>query len=74
MNILIYLILKMWLCAQMCAATDREPRHVRDTELAGWFESDWLSANLRTSVQTVALPEPSYICDSDSECSTLTLS
>lgn len=43
------------------------PRHVRDADLMGWYQTDWLSANLRTPIATVALPDLEYNCDIDSK-------
>lgn len=51
----------------MCPAVSAEPRRVVDTDLVSWYQSDWLSANLRTVVESITLPEPVYVCDSDSK-------
>ncbi|XP_054287000.1 E3 ubiquitin-protein ligase Ubr3-like isoform X1 [Macrosteles quadrilineatus] len=54
---------------QLCPTTVSSPqsRHVRDTDLGNWFETDWLSCNLRTVIQSITLPEPIFVCDSDSD-------
>ncbi|XP_075237272.1 ubr3 ubiquitin ligase isoform X2 [Lycorma delicatula] len=54
---------------QVCAATTSEPRQVKDCDLSNWFESDWLSSNLRTPIHSILLKiEPTVVIDtSDSE-------
>lgn len=52
---------------QMCSTVNAEPRHVRDTDLMGWYQTDWLSANLRTPVQSITLPDVQFETDSDSK-------
>ncbi|KAL1137747.1 hypothetical protein AAG570_009443 [Ranatra chinensis] len=45
-----------------------EDRHVNDNDLENWFESDWLSNNLRTTIDTITLPpQPDVVFDSDSK-------
>jgi hypothetical protein len=42
---------------------------VKDLDLAGWYDTDWLSENLRTVIGSIALtPEPNVTFDdSDSK-------
>uniref|UniRef100_A0A1B6CS83 E3 ubiquitin-protein ligase n=1 Tax=Clastoptera arizonana TaxID=38151 RepID=A0A1B6CS83_9HEMI len=42
--------------SQVCSANSSEPRHVRDMDFAGWYESDWLSNNLRTEIHSINFP------------------
>lgn len=52
--------------SQVCQASAcQEPEDRRDLEFSNWFESDWLSSNLRTVINRVALnPEPRLSFDS----------
>lgn len=53
----------------MCAVKENEERVVDDGDLENWFESDWLSDNLRTVISCIKLPpqpEP-VIFDADSK-------
>ncbi|KAI5710044.1 hypothetical protein M8J76_006269 [Diaphorina citri] len=54
---------------QVCSSTRTERRDVKDLDLAGWYDTDWLSENLRTVIGSIALtPEPNVTFDdSDSE-------
>uniref|UniRef100_A0A8D8RJ41 E3 ubiquitin-protein ligase n=1 Tax=Cacopsylla melanoneura TaxID=428564 RepID=A0A8D8RJ41_9HEMI len=54
---------------QVCSSTRTERRDVKDLDLAGWFDTDWLSENLRTVIGSITLnPEPNVTFDdSDSE-------
>lgn len=53
---------------QVCSASNCEAHHVKDLNLLAWFDSDWLSANLRTLVNNISLPfETSEVYTSDSK-------
>lgn len=53
---------------QVCSPSTSEAHHVKDLDLLGWFDSDWLSCNLRTVVNTISLPsEPPEVYNSDSD-------
>lgn len=49
---------QLWnfLFIQVCFASSSEPRHVKDMDFAGWYESDWLSNNLRTEIHSINFP------------------
>ncbi|KAG8223710.1 hypothetical protein J437_LFUL004075, partial [Ladona fulva] len=51
---------------QICqASTSQEPEDRRDLEFSNWYESDWLSSNLRTVINKVTLnPERRLSFDS----------
>ncbi|CAH1395459.1 unnamed protein product [Nezara viridula] len=54
---------------QVCAVKQSEERTVDDGDLENWYESDWLSDNLRTVITSIKLPpqpEP-VIFDADSD-------
>lgn len=48
--------IKSHLFFQVCQASRRREQHVvKDGDLMSWFDSDWLSNNLRTVVHSVIL-------------------
>ncbi|RZF33108.1 hypothetical protein LSTR_LSTR013279 [Laodelphax striatellus] len=65
MSLIIYLL---EMCI-VCSATTSDNVNVNDLEFSSFFESDWLSNNLRTTVNTITLsPEPAVVINtSDSE-------
>lgn len=61
----------------LCQYTGGPSRVIKDMDLAGWYESDNLSENLRTVIPRVILvqeSEPSSEYSSDSEYNVLDLS
>lgn len=50
---------------QVCPATSTEHREIKDKDLTSWYESDWLSSNLRRVISSVKIePEPAVVFDS----------
>lgn len=55
----------------LCQYTGGTSRVIKDMDLAGWYESDSLSENLRTVIPRVILVRESESSSSDSEYNTL---
>ncbi|XP_073970772.1 ubr3 ubiquitin ligase isoform X1 [Rhodnius prolixus] len=53
---------------QVCTVKQTSDRNVNDGDLENWFESDWLSNNLRTTIGSITLPaQPDVLFDTDSD-------
>jgi len=52
----------------LCQYTGGTSRMIKDMDLAGWYESDNLSENLRTVIPRVILVQESEPNSSDSKC------
>lgn len=51
----------------LCQYTGGSSRVIKDMDLAGWYESDSLSENLRTVIPRVNLVQETELTSSDSE-------
>jgi hypothetical protein len=44
-------------CFQICQNFTSERKQIYDLDFQNWFDTDWLSANLRTQIDVISLPE-----------------
>jgi hypothetical protein len=42
---------------QICQNFSSERKQIYDLDFQNWFDTDWLSANLRTQIDVISLPE-----------------
>ncbi|XP_014242045.1 E3 ubiquitin-protein ligase Ubr3 isoform X2 [Cimex lectularius] len=53
--------------SQVCTVKQSSERNVNDGDLENFYESDWLSDNLRTVISTITLPSEPVVLDPDNK-------